>query len=84
MDDIKHYYNIAPIIVNRINSVPDNNKIYTWIYEYVVCPCVIAIQQENYEFAYNRYKNSVLALEEQFVKSLPKQELLKILKKVKQ
>lgn len=84
MDDIKHYYNIAPIIVNRINSVPDNNKIYTWIYEYVVCPCVIAIQQENYEFAYNRYKNSVLALEEQFVKSLPKQELLKTLKKVKQ
>lgn len=79
-DDIKYYYNIAPIIVNRINSVSDNDKIYRWIYEQIVQPCVNAIQQKNYEFAYNRYKNSVLVLEEQFVKSLSEQSSVKILK----
>lgn len=82
-EDIKHYYDIAPIIVDRINSVPDNNRIYAWIYEHVVQPCVIAIQQQNYEFAYNRYKESILVLEEQFAKSLPEQESVKTLKKAK-
>lgn len=66
-DDIKHYYDVAPIIVAKINSIPENNKIYKWIYEHVVQPCVVAIQNNDYEFAYNRYKSSVLALEEQFI-----------------
>ena len=26
--DIKHYYNVAPIIVDKINSLPNNKKIY--------------------------------------------------------
>lgn len=68
--DIKHYYSIAPIIVDKIDSISDNDKIYSWIYNYVVSPCVSAIQQKNYEFAYKRYKNSVLALESIFVNEM--------------
>lgn len=83
-EDIKYYYKVAPVIVNRINSISDNSEIYTWIYEHIVNPCVIAIKQGNYEFAYNRYKNSILALEEQFVKILPEKEPQKILKKAKE
>ncbi len=82
-DDIKHYYDIAPIIVNEINSFPESIKIYTWIYESVIQPCVIAIKEGNYEFAYDRYKNSVLALEEQFAKPLLEQKLVKVLKMVR-
>ena len=80
-EDIKHYYDVAPIIVDKINSIPENNKIYKWIYEQVIQPCVVAIQNKNYEFAYNRYKNSVLALEKQF--TTLQQESVKTLKKVK-
>lgn len=79
-DDINHYYDIAPTIVSRINSISDSNKIYSWIYENVIKACVIAIQQENYEFAYNRYKNSVLVLEEQFAKPQHEKEATKVLK----
>lgn len=81
-DDIKHYYEIAPTIINKINSIPDNNKIYNWIYENVVQPCVLAIQQGNYEFAYNRYKDSVLVLEEQFInkKQINQESFVKVLK----
>ena len=82
-DDIKHYYDIAPIIVNEINSFPESIKIYTWIYESVIQPCVIAIKEGNYEFAYDRYKNSVLALEEQFAKPLLEQKLVKVLKMIR-
>ena len=80
-EDIKHYYDVAPIIVDKINSIPDSNKIYKWIYEQVVQPCVVAIQNKNYEFAYSRYKNSVLTLEKQF--TTLQQETVKTLKKVK-
>ena len=82
-EDIKHYYDVAPIIVDKINSIPDSNKIYKWIYEQVVQSCVVAIQNKNYEFAYNRYKNSVLALEEQFINCELENNNSKILKRTK-
>lgn len=44
--DIKHYYNVAPIIVDKINSLPNNKKIYEWIYNNVVNPCVNAIKKK--------------------------------------
>lgn len=81
--DIKHYYNVAPIIVDKINSLPNNKKIYEWIYNNVVNPCVNAIKQKNYEFAYTRYKNSILALEEKFISPELKNSNNKVLKKIK-
>lgn len=82
-NDIKHYYNIAPIIVDKINLLPERSKIYAWIYENVVSPCTTAIQNGNYDFAYNRYKNSVIVLEEEFVKNTPQQQITKKLQKIK-
>lgn len=82
-EDIKHYYDIAPIIVDKINSYPDNNNIYKWIYEQVVQPCVVAVQNKNYEFAYSIYKNGVLVLEEQFINCEFENNNTKILKRSK-
>lgn len=82
-EDIKHYYDVAPIIVAKINSISENNKIYKWIYEQVVQPCVVAIQNKNYEFAYNRYKSSALALEEQFINYELENNNNKTLKRIK-
>ena len=39
---------------------------YIIIYSHIVEPCVKAIENGDYDFAYNRYKSSVLALNEQF------------------
>lgn len=65
--DIKYYYDVAPLIIEKIESSSENELIYNWIYEHIINPCVIAIQKGDYEFAYNRYKNSVLSLEQQFL-----------------
>lgn len=65
-EDFMLYYEIAPIIVKNIESLEDNDKIYNYIYINIVDACVKAIENGNFEFAYNRYKNSVLALNEQF------------------
>lgn len=79
-EDIAHYYETAPIIVDVIDKIQDNDSIYNYIYENIVNACVTAIKKGDYDFAYNRYKNSVLILEEQFARPALEQRLVKVLK----
>lgn len=65
-EDIKHYYEVAPIIVEAIDKDEKSNVIYDYIYDNVIDYCVEQIEHGNYIDAYNRYKSSVLVLEEQF------------------
>ena len=79
-EDINHYYKTAPMIVDSIDELEENDDIYNYIYINIVNACVIAIKNGDYDFAYNRYKNSILALEEQFVRPNLTKKLLKTLK----
>lgn len=79
-EDIEHYYQTAPIVVDAINEVDNNNEIYSYIYKNVVSACVDAIKNGDYDFAYKRYKNSILTLEEQFARPKLENRLIKILK----
>ena len=65
--DIEHYYEVAPMIVAAIDKLEDSNKVYNYIYDRVVSICVNAIKEEDYIFAYNKYKASILSLEEKFI-----------------
>lgn len=67
-EDIKHYYEIAPIIVGAINREEKADLIYDYIYDNIIDYCVKQIEHGNYIQAYSRYKNSVLALEVQFAR----------------
>ncbi len=80
-EDIKHYYATAPVIVDAINKAIDNSAIYKFIYNYVVQPCVMAIKNKDYEFAYKRYKESILQLEEKYARKALEQKLALTLKK---
>ena len=79
-EDVEHYYKSAPIVVEAINEQEDSDKLYNHIYNCVVRPCVEAIKKGDYEFAYNRYKSSILMLEEQFAKPKLEKRLVKVLK----
>ena len=81
-NDTIHYYEIAPIIVSEFNNSNNSDLMYDYIYNSVIIPCVIAIENQDYKFAYNKYKNSILILEETFVKPILKDRLIKTLKKV--
>ena len=78
-EDIAHYYEIAPSIVEAINQISGCEKIYEYIYENVIDECVKAIEHGDYEFAYNRYKNSILAFEKEYVKPTLEKSKSKIL-----
>ena len=67
-DDIDHYYEIAPSIVEEINKLQNSDEIFNGIYNNVVIKCVDDIKAGNYDEAYDRYRNSVLSLEEQYIK----------------
>ena len=69
-EDIKHYYEIAPFIVEGIEKEEKKNFVYDYIYDNVVDYCVKQIENGNYNEAYNRYKNSILIFEKTFAKSM--------------
>lgn len=79
-EDIEHYYEVAPIIVETINKEEKADIIYSYIYDNVVDYCVEQIEQGNYENAYNRYKSSVLTLENNFAKPALVNRIVKTLK----
>ena len=66
-NDVAHYYEVAPKIVNILNSLKNSKELYEYIYSRIINACVIAIKDGKYDFAYKRYSNSILALEEQFL-----------------
>ena len=80
-EDIEHYYEVAPIIVESINNEEKSDIIYNYIYDNIVDYCVVQIEQGNYDKAYSRYKSSVLTLEEQFTKPSLQQKFVKTLKR---
>ena len=79
-DDIKHYYQIAPVIVAAIEKEEKSDIIYDYIYDNVVDYCVESIVAGEYDKAYLRYKNSILALEEQFARQYLNEKLVNVLK----
>ncbi|MDO5331979.1 MAG: CFI-box-CTERM domain-containing protein [Bacillota bacterium] len=66
--DIKHYYNIAPKIVENINKTNESDAIYKDLYTHLVAPCVLMIKNGKYKDAYKLYKRMVLSLEENYGK----------------
>ncbi len=79
-EDIDHYYEVAPVIVESINKEEQANIIYEYIYENIVDYCVKQIEKENYDEAYSRYKISVIVLEKQFAKPALINRFVKTLK----
>ncbi len=80
-EDIKHYYEIAPIIVEAIEQDEQKDVIYDYIYDNVVDYCVEQIENGNYTEAYNRYKSSILIFEETFARPLLEKGFSRILQK---
>lgn len=79
-EDIKHYYETAPVIIESINAEKKSDLVYNYIYDNVVDYCVKQIENGNYEEAYNRYKNSILVLEEQFARKNLEERFVKTLR----
>ena len=79
-EDIEHYYELAPIIVEAINEKENREDLYQYIYSNVVNYCVKQIEGKNYQEAYTRYKDSILYLEENLARPFLEEKLIRTLK----
>ena len=82
-EEINHYYMTAPIIVSAINSSNESDLVYSYIYENVIKYCVLAILDKKYDMAYERYKNSILSLEEKYGRNYIGQNLALMLRRIR-
>lgn len=65
-DEIDIYYRIAPKLVERIDSLPECKSIYSGLYDDMVLPSVRAIEEGEYEKAYEIYSRGCYRLIERF------------------
>ena len=66
-NEIKHYYMVAPLIVDRINTSSNPVSVWTSIYDELITPCVSLIEKCCLQEAYEKYKEYTLALEYKYL-----------------
>lgn len=75
--DVKHYYQVAPTIVESIEKEENKDIIYNYIYDNVLDKCVEAIENGEYMIAYKIYKNNIAQLEDYYLTTKGKTRTLK-------
>lgn len=68
-ESVDEYYDVAPKVVNKIDSLENSKEIYENLYQELVLPCVALIEAEKYEMAFEKYKNTVNQLKAQYLDS---------------
>ncbi|MDR1017930.1 MAG: hypothetical protein LBM02_04430 [Lachnospiraceae bacterium] len=59
---VEDYYQIAPVIVMKLNMLKDKTKVLSNLYEKYIKRCIYLIENKNYVDCKNLYKEMVLAL----------------------
>ena len=65
-EDIKTDYRIAPGLVEKIDALPDCKEIYMKVYKDMVVPSVRAIENSEYEKAYEIYSEGCYVLNDKY------------------
>ena len=65
--EITHYYQVAPVIVERIKAIKESAKVFEQIYNELVLPCVKMIEEHNLSGAHSLYRTKVQELQAQYL-----------------
>lgn len=68
-EEIEWYYEVAPVIVNKMNILPEKMEIYTSIWEEYLQPCYDFLKEQENEKCYKQYKQMVETLSRTYVLS---------------
>ncbi len=75
-EDVELYYQIAPVICNRIDSFSDHSTIYNKIKEKWILPCLSFISKNEDEKAYDHYKEMVKVLKNKYIDNYVLEKLI--------
>ena len=67
VEDVTHYYCVAPHIVRAINDCDNSREIWHDLYHNLVLPCVDMIKAGDFEDAYALYRKTVEKLEKEYL-----------------
>lgn len=65
--DIQEYYDIAPVIVNCINTQKNSGDIWDSVYDEMIKPCNDYIIEKEFSKAYRLYKEKTLEFKERYM-----------------
>ena len=64
---VREYYEMAPMLVMRMNSFRESKSIYHQIYEQFIQPCITYIEEKRYQDCQNKYREMVQELTSQYI-----------------
>ena len=65
--EIAEYYATAPLIVKKVNLLPDANLIWTKLYSELVEPCVKMIHEGKLEETHRLYRTTALRMQAEYL-----------------
>ncbi|GGE35594.1 CFI-box-CTERM domain-containing protein [Streptococcus himalayensis] len=65
--DVEHYYQIAPQLVDIIQQSDRRTELLNSIYQDLILPCLTLIKEEKFSETHQLYKNYTLALEKELL-----------------
>jgi len=65
--EVAQYYKIAPVIVSRINTLPNAKEIWKDVFSELIIPAVGFIKAQENEKAFSLYKGYTLALSKKYI-----------------
>lgn len=68
--DICEYYLIAPMIVEKINQLPNAIEVFEKLYDELVKPCVSLIEAGKHEEAYVKYRDYTKMLQNIYIEGV--------------
>ncbi len=66
-EEIRHYYRVAPAIVEAVGRKADANAIWQELYEQMILPCLHFIEAGQNDKAHELYRSCSLKLEEAYL-----------------
>ncbi len=64
--DIRRYYELAPLLVKRLDGVPEKNEVYQRVYNELILGCIDLIESAQYRQAHQLYRSYTRSLCEQY------------------
>lgn len=64
---VREYYEMAPLLVMRMNSIKDSGAIYQGIYDQFIQPCIAYIEERRYRQCQDKYREMVQTLRNRYI-----------------
>lgn len=67
-EEVEHYYEISPLMIETINNSSNPDELYETIYNSIVMECAVALAYGAREYGTKKFREVTAVLEEEYLK----------------